>query len=85
VSWNAPFKSTIRELHHNWMLHGEKPLTKGGNLKGPLIETYLEWICTAWDRISKEIIVKSFITCGISKEAHDDQIHVFKVLTKDYI
>uniref|UniRef100_A0A914HZ49 DDE-1 domain-containing protein n=1 Tax=Globodera rostochiensis TaxID=31243 RepID=A0A914HZ49_GLORO len=63
VSWNAPFKNSIRELHSDWMLHGDKPTT------------------SAWETLSKDIIVKSFLCCGISKEddgKNDALIHVFK-------
>uniref|UniRef100_A0A914HTV8 Uncharacterized protein n=1 Tax=Globodera rostochiensis TaxID=31243 RepID=A0A914HTV8_GLORO len=42
VSWNAPFKNTIRELHSDWMLHGDKPTTSGGNLRAHPMEIYLE-------------------------------------------
>ena len=61
VCWNAPFKSKIREYHSNWMVHGEKPTTSGGNLKAPEIETYLQWVYDAWESISKESIIKCFI------------------------
>uniref|UniRef100_A0A1I8BIJ8 DDE-1 domain-containing protein n=1 Tax=Meloidogyne hapla TaxID=6305 RepID=A0A1I8BIJ8_MELHA len=48
VSWNSPFKNSIREQHTNWMVHGQKLTTSSGNLKAPPIETYLEWICMDW-------------------------------------
>uniref|UniRef100_A0A914HZY1 DDE-1 domain-containing protein n=1 Tax=Globodera rostochiensis TaxID=31243 RepID=A0A914HZY1_GLORO len=63
------------------MLHGDKPTTSGGNLRAPPMEIYLEWIVSAWETLSKDIIVKSFLCCGISKEddgKNDALIHVFK-------
>ena len=69
------------DLYSEWMIHGDKPTTSGGNLKAPQMENYLQWI-HAWDSLSKEIISKSFISCGITKEYGgklDDHIHVFKV------
>uniref|UniRef100_A0A914H9Q3 DDE-1 domain-containing protein n=1 Tax=Globodera rostochiensis TaxID=31243 RepID=A0A914H9Q3_GLORO len=81
VSWNAPFKNSIRELHSDWMLHGDKPTTSGGNLRAPPMEIYLEWIVSAWEALSKDVIVKSFLCCGITKEddeKNDALIHVFK-------
>ncbi|KAL3070151.1 hypothetical protein niasHS_016860 [Heterodera schachtii] len=35
VCWNAPFKEAIRKLYNDWMTHGEKATTSGGNLKAP--------------------------------------------------
>ncbi|KAL3086734.1 hypothetical protein niasHT_039400 [Heterodera trifolii] len=81
VCWNAPFKEAIRKLYNDWMAHGEKATTSGGNLKAPQMEAYLEWIANAWDSLPKQMIADSFLSCGISKEEkgrHDDKIHVFK-------
>ncbi|KAL3118388.1 hypothetical protein niasHT_001024 [Heterodera trifolii] len=81
VCWNAPFKEAIRKMYNDWMAHGEKATTSGGNLKAPPMEVYLEWIANAWDSLPKQMIADSFLTCGISKEekgGHDDKIHVFK-------
>ncbi|KAL3107704.1 hypothetical protein niasHT_011717 [Heterodera trifolii] len=81
VCWNAPFKEAIRKMYNDWMAHGEKATTSGGNLKAPPMEVYLEWIANAWDSLPKQMISDSFLTCGISKEEkgrHDDKIHVFK-------
>jgi hypothetical protein len=50
------------------MVHGEKPTTSSGNLKAPPMETYLEWICTAWDSLSKQLIIEYFPSCGISSD-----------------
>nr|CAD2183963.1 unnamed protein product [Meloidogyne enterolobii] len=81
ISWNFPFKNSIKEQHTDWMIHGQKPTTSSGNLKAPAIETYLEWIYKAWDSLSKDLIVKSFVACGMTNDTDgklDDQIHVFK-------
>ncbi|KAL3123567.1 hypothetical protein niasHT_001294 [Heterodera trifolii] len=69
------------QMYNDWMAHGEKATTSGGNLKAPPMEVYLEWIANAWDSLPKQMIADSFLTCGISKEEkgrHDDKIHVFK-------
>ena len=65
------------------MIHGTKKTTTGGNLKTPTIETYLDWIVESWAYISKEVIKKSFIACGITNalDGKDgDHIHGFKVI-----
>jgi hypothetical protein len=55
-----PFKSNIRRYYEDWMLHGEKELTTGGNPRPPPIDQYLTWIADAWESIPKECIQKSF-------------------------
>uniref|UniRef100_A0A915ME51 DDE-1 domain-containing protein n=1 Tax=Meloidogyne javanica TaxID=6303 RepID=A0A915ME51_MELJA len=78
ISWNAPFKSKIMNLYSEWMFHGDKPTTSGGNLKAPQMDIYLQWIVDAWDSLSKDIIEKSFISCGVTQEDGgklDNQIH----------
>ena len=62
--------------------HGEKPTTLGGNLKAPEIETYLQWVYDAWESMSKESIIKSFHSCGITNSidgSQDELISCFKV------
>uniref|UniRef100_A0A914H996 Uncharacterized protein n=1 Tax=Globodera rostochiensis TaxID=31243 RepID=A0A914H996_GLORO len=51
-------QNSILELHSDWMLHGDKPTTSGGNLRTPPMEIYLEWIVSAWETLSKDITVK---------------------------
>jgi DDE superfamily endonuclease len=62
VSWNGPFKARIQERYNLWMPTGDgMEWTAGGNpLRPPPIDTYLDWICDAWDSIPKEAIQKLF-------------------------
>ena len=65
----------------DWMLHGERELTTGGNPRPPPMTIYLEWIVKAWDSIPKEAISKSFNTCGVTNAvdgSEDNEIHCFK-------
>ena len=81
VSWNAPFKSKIRQLYEDWMLHGEKEATSGGNPRPPSMDIYLQWIVAAWDALPVQLIKKSFKECGITNAldgSEDDFIHCFK-------
>ena len=66
VCLNKPFKTTMRELWNKWMMNGEKELTKAGNLKRPDLVTVCSWIVEAWDRIPSDMVIKSFLKCGIS-------------------
>jgi hypothetical protein len=34
--------------------------TAGGNHRAATMDVYLEWICLAWESLSKEMIAKSF-------------------------
>ncbi|KAL3119322.1 hypothetical protein niasHT_008385 [Heterodera trifolii] len=38
VCWNAPFKEATRKLYNDWMAHGEKATTSGGNLMATPME-----------------------------------------------
>jgi len=67
VSWNCPFKTRVRQQYEDWMLHGERPLTKGGNPAPPPMSVYLEWIVNAWEKLPRDLIAQSFKTCGIIK------------------
>ena len=47
----------------------------------------LDYILNGLDSISKELIVKSFIVCGMTKDSigeFDENIHVFKVIISKY-
>src|SRR4051812_40493855 len=66
VSWNYPFKSKIRQFWEEWMMHGDHEKTKAGNLKGPPMEVYLQWIVDAWKGLPSKLIVESFKSCGIA-------------------
>lgn len=81
VCWNQPFKAAIAQSHEDWMMNGEKELTRGGNLRPPPMEVYLQWVVDAWASLSSEIIASSFKTCGITNAVDDsenDRIHCFK-------
>jgi len=63
------------------MTHDDKPTTKGGNPAAPPMEVYLQWIVDAWNKLPKDLIIKSFKNCGLTIEldgSEDDQIHCFK-------
>ena len=63
------------------MIHEEKVMTKGGNPRAAPMAIYLHWIVEAWESLSKELIIKSFKSCGIinaTDGSEDDSIHCFK-------
>ena len=66
VSWNKPFKDNYRNLYDEWLVHGERELTKGGNRRPPSKTTILQWIKQSWDLVTVQTVKKSFLKCGIS-------------------
>ena len=45
---------------------GINQLTEVGNMKSPTWKIIVEWIIKAWEKLDSELIVKSFITCGVN-------------------
>ena len=81
VVWNASFKSEIRKFHEHFMAHAEKHLTRGGNLAGPSMASYLLWVVDAWNSIPNELIAKSFKHCALTiamDGLKDSGIHCFE-------
>jgi hypothetical protein len=54
-------------------VNGDKQLTKAGNLKRPDLPTVCQWIVESWNEIPREMIIKSFLKCGISNSMDSDQ------------
>ena len=69
-------------MYDDWMIHGEKKLTKGGNPKPPQMDDYLNWIVEAWASIPKELIKKSFKVCGITNALDGSEDSEFTALKK---
>ncbi len=48
-------------------------------MRAPPMEVYLDWIVSAWDSLSKELIQNSFkVISNAIDGSEDDQIHCFK-------
>ncbi|KAH7720386.1 pogo transposable element with KRAB domain-like protein [Aphelenchoides avenae] len=68
-------------LYYDWMVHGDREETEGGNPKPPPHEVYLQWIVDAWKSIPREALAASFKTCGITTAldgSEDHLIHCIK-------
>ena len=74
VSINKPFKAFFREYYDAWYRKGEFEYTKGGIIKPPNHELQVKWVIESWKKIDKDIIMKSFDTCGITS-SDPDKIH----------
>ena len=66
ISWNKPFKATYREKYDDWIATGEKSLTPAGNLRPPSKAIVVDWVKSAWQSVSSDVIRKSFRVTGIS-------------------
>uniref|UniRef100_A0A915DVJ3 DDE-1 domain-containing protein n=1 Tax=Ditylenchus dipsaci TaxID=166011 RepID=A0A915DVJ3_9BILA len=66
LCWNSSFKVKIREFYEDWMLHGEKGVTKRWNPKATPMSVYLQWIVEAWGSLSNELISESLKSCDIT-------------------
>ena len=63
VCLNKPFKAHMRQKWNEWMVNGEKQLTKAGNLKRPKLATVCQWIVDSWNEIPSDMIIRSFLKC----------------------
>ena len=64
VCWNAIFKRKVREEWVKWRRNERR--TPAGNLQMETRQDVINWISSAWDDISEDLIRKSFKSCGIS-------------------
>jgi hypothetical protein len=79
VSVNKPFKGFVRKFYREWMAAGGHDLTPAGKIRRPSLELLCDWILRAWNMISPDITVKSFLKTGISNaqdRSEDDAIWV---------
>ena len=67
------------------MSSGEKSYTVAGNIKAPDKLLCLEWVKQAWKTVTAEVVVNSFVACGISNStdgsedgSEDGSIHCMK-------
>lgn len=60
-----PFKDRIRDSWSEWM-RSPRAKTKQGNLKQPTRQDVINWASRAWQEIRPELLIHSFLVCGIS-------------------
>ena len=86
VSLNKPFKDNIREQYRRWMGDEDnRPTTAAGNMRPPSRQDLINWVSVAWEDIDPNIIINSFLLCGIANnvDGSEDKImfqHVPDVL-----
>ena len=78
VCWNAPFKNKMKKLYDQWWLVGEKSYTKHNNIRAPKKWDVVDMVLKCWRDISEELIQKSFVVCGQTKDAKPSDITCMK-------
>ena len=78
VSWNKPFKTSIREQYDEWMATGEKSYTAAGNMRAMSKSKLCDVVVKAWQGLSPDLISKSFECCGQVPGATAENVSCFK-------
>ena len=79
--WKKSFKGHIIESYDEWLASGGHQYTEAGNMKPNSRHLVVEWILESWSRIEKNLIIKSFKSCGLNLKtdgSEDHLIHCFK-------
>jgi len=71
------FKVHMRQKWNEWMVNGEKQLTKVGNLKRPELATVCQWIVDSWNEIVLDVVIRSFHKCKISNSMGGSEDELF--------
>ncbi|GBC39391.2 pogo transposable element with KRAB domain [Rhizophagus irregularis DAOM 181602=DAOM 197198] len=72
VAINKPFKDNLRKEWHLWMANGGAGETTAGNLRRAKYSDVCNWVKRAWENISNETIINSFVSCGITDSLDSD-------------
>ena len=81
VVWNKTFKGHIMESYDEWLASGAHQYTEAGNMKPASRHLVVEWILESWNPFEKNLIIKSFKSCGFNLKtegSEDHLIHCFK-------
>ena len=81
VSWNKLFKALVTEQYDEWIASSVQEYTEAGNIRPPPRKTVVNWVLTAWSRLSVDVTVKYFKSCALNRAvdgSEDSNIHCFK-------
>ncbi|CAI7891540.1 unnamed protein product [Closterium sp. NIES-53] len=82
VSVNRAFKAGTRHCYGTWFEDiGINTRTRAGEMSPA--ETVLKWIDKSWQEVPKELIRKSFVTCGISTKLDGSEDHLVLAHLRD--
>ena len=83
ISWNKPFKEHYRELWSTWMASGDKTYTRAGKMRAPTKEKCAQWVKEAWASVTKETILRSFKSAGITTAINVSEDGLIKCLSEN--
>lgn len=72
VAINKPFKDNFRKEWHLWMANGGAEETIARNLRRAKYSNVCNQVKRAWENISNEIIINSFVSCSITDSLDSD-------------
>ena len=75
------FQRPQMESYDEWLVSGVHQYTEVGNMKPASRHLVVEWILESWNRLEKNLIIKSFKSCGLNLKtdgSEDHLIHCFK-------
>ena len=78
VSWNKPFKGSLRDQYDEWLRVGEKTYTAAGNVRAVSKTVLCDMVVKAWRSLSADLIIKSFVCCGQVPGVSVNDISCFK-------
>ena len=77
-------KGHITESFDEWSASGVHQYTEAGNMKHASRHLVVEWILESWNWLEKNLIIKSFKSCGLNLKTDgsvDHLIHCFNLKT----
>ena len=79
VCINHPFKVYLEEDFDLFMEDSSKhTFTKAGNMRAPSKMQLCDMVVNSWNRISNDIVEKSFLSCGQNPYTQVEMISCFK-------
>ena len=79
VAWFKPFKAKYTEKWNNWFLTADnKTYTKNGNMRSPGYAKSIKWLSEIWAEMDSQIIIDSFLSCGILEQNEENYHQVLK-------
>ena len=61
ISWNKPFKASLRNQYDDCLAGEKHSFTQGGNMRACTKSELCDMVLIAWASVSEEIIKKSFV------------------------
>ena len=71
-------KHYIRESYQEWLDSDQVTYTPSGHPRHPSRKEMCEFLLAAWAKLSKEMIKKSFVVCGLSVDAQPEDVNCMK-------